>query len=112
MTCPGVDYRSFDVTFLHQTCPDEVRCWLFCAEYDAVDIAAILAAAGFRGLLRTRSRPMPKTAMIRREIHRVCPGLRLRLDMVPPLAVGHHAYDTRISHPGRPIGRETGTGRD
>lgn len=112
VTCPGIDFGEFDAAFLRQTRPDEVHCWLFCAEYDAIDIARILAEAGFRGVLRLRARPLPHGGMIRREIHRVCPGLRLRLDMVPPLADGHHAYETRISHPGLPIRRETLPDRD
>lgn len=97
---PGLDARLFTVDFLHRTRPVEVRCWLFCAEYDALDIAAVLAAAEFAGTLRTRSRPMPRASLIRREIQRICPGLRVQMDMVVPLAGAHHTYEAGIWCPG------------
>lgn len=100
MTCASVDFRGFSADFLRARRPDEVRCWLFCAEYDAIDIAIVLAEVQFSGILRTRSRPMPQGAMIRREIRRACAGLRLRLDMVPPVGDAHHAYEAEITFPG------------
>ncbi len=102
-TCPRVDVRLFTPDFLLRAQPAEVRCWLFCAEYDALDIARVLRAVAFEGLLRTRSVALPRANIIRREILRECPGLRIVLDTSRPSSTthcgAHHAYEAGVLFP-------------
>ncbi len=101
-----LDYRLFSAEFVQRVQPNEVACWLFCAEYDAVDIARILAQASYGGTLRTRSVPLPRPGIIRREILRECPGLRLVMETGRPDCGGHHPYEAGVLFPGPVVERD------
>lgn len=98
--CAALDHGQFTADYVARTRPAEVWCWLFCAEYDALDIARILAVAGFPGRLRTRSLALARSTMVRREILRVCPGLRLSMEMARTAQGALHPYEAGVLYPG------------
>lgn len=113
-TISCLNYRRFTPEFVQRIQPEEVACWLFCAEYDALDIVRILVLAGFSGTLRTRSAPLPRPGIVRREILRECAGqtagsgagLRLIMETGRPHSGANHAYEAGVLYPGPVVAQD------
>jgi hypothetical protein len=70
-----------------------VYCWLFCAHYDAMDIAKILGTMDFRGDLVACSARIPNPRMIQQEVARMVPAVSFILLEAPMLAQTNKAYE-------------------
>lgn len=75
-----LNFARLNVGMIKQIDPDEVSCWLFCAAYDATDIARLLHGAGFRGRLRVQAGDLPRPEMIRKELSALAPGVTIDID--------------------------------
>lgn len=60
---------------LERIAPDVVLSALFTAEFDALDLARLLADLGFCGRYRALSQTLPRPAVIRSEVSGVAPDL-------------------------------------
>lgn len=96
-----LSYRALSAEKLHQIAPGRVSSWLFCAAYDAYDIAQILSDAGFGGTYTAFAATLPSKALVRREIRACFPGLKFELHCPSELPAEAAAYHRIIAHPAR-----------
>jgi len=73
---------------------DHVISWLFCAQYDAVDVAKHLHDQGFKGRYTAISCKLPRSAVVTREMRVLFPGLDFHVQMIGKTGVGNHTYET------------------
>lgn len=89
-----VAYRALDPGLILRTAPDLVMCWLFCARYDAVDVARILCACRFEGRLVIAAPALPRPALVERELRTQFPSLDILLRSpvsLPGRVAAYHA---------------------
>ena len=91
-----VDFCDLTAGLLARLQPAEVHGWLFCSEYDGMDLARIARTAGFAGVMVLRSVPLPRPGLVRRELAQVCPAMTVRLDPVTGAMGGNHVYERFI----------------
>ncbi len=78
-TTLDLEHSRLSPETLCQIAPDHVVSWLFCARYDAYDVAHLLTKAQFRGTYHAVAAHLPKKALVTREIRACFPGLDFRL---------------------------------
>lgn len=76
-------FRGLTVEALGRHDPAEVMTPLVGQGCDAGQVAQILVACGFRGSLRVICPALPDSAMVRRELAAMAPGLRI--DLILPV---------------------------
>ncbi len=99
-----LSYRAFRDCDLADLAPDCVISWLFCPEYDALDIASTLSAQGVLAPYRAVSCDLPRPAIVRRELNHAYPDVDF--DLIPHQDLGHGhpgpaartAYEKTILH--------------
>lgn len=90
-------FAEFQCTALDPPHPSRILCWLFCHDYDALDIAKILKRIDYKGTLCTVSLPLPAQDIIRREIDQIYPGLLIEMQTLRSPKGGHHPYEQLIA---------------
>lgn len=76
---------ALTATLLDRLRPPAVVLALFCPVNDTMRMLDRLQGTGYRGRVLVLSPPLPDVAMVRRELERAAPGLRLRLVEVDDL---------------------------
>lgn len=66
-------FDAIDATFLAAQDPDVVLSPLMTPDHDVLDLARVLAEAGYRGALRAYCAPLPVPEVIRREVAQIWP---------------------------------------
>ena len=74
-------FSSLNAPHLASLAPEEVLYALFCAEYDANDIAGILAQIGSHAVLCLYAQGLRNPKMVLRELARSFPGLTFRIEV-------------------------------
>ncbi len=70
-----VAFHELTPELLELVRPQIVLSPLLCSAFDCMDLADVLARAGFRGRYRALSPDLPEPELIRTEIRSACPGL-------------------------------------
>lgn len=76
----SVSFSALGAAHLAGLAPEEVHCALFCAEYDANDIAGLLSQCGSRAALCLYAQGLRNPKMVIRELTRSYPGLTIRIE--------------------------------
>jgi hypothetical protein len=90
-------FEQLTADILRQIAPDTVASWLFCAQYDAYDVARILTDARFEGRYFAMAEALPHRAAIEREISHCFPGLQFRVLCPAPLSARVARYHKLIA---------------
>ncbi|MGC8202420.1 hypothetical protein ACP2AV_06920 [Aliiroseovarius sp. PTFE2010] len=69
------DFYEIDAALLDMIRPEFVLSPAICAQFDCLDLAAVLHAAGFKGMFRALTGQLPAPDIIRREVAACYPGL-------------------------------------
>lgn len=82
----GQRYISVDFEDLQRRASDlenvpRVLAWLYCGRYDVLDVAERLTRAGYEGRLTAVCRPLPKKAVVEREMKRNFPRIVFDVEM-------------------------------
>ncbi len=73
-------FSALSAAHLAELAPDEVHCALFCAEYDANDIAGLLTQCGSHAALCLYAQGLRNPKIVIRELTRSFPGLSIRIE--------------------------------
>lgn len=66
-------FGAIDAAFLAEQMPDVILAPLMSPEHDILDLARVLAGAGYRGALRAYCAPLPRPEVVRREVAQIWP---------------------------------------
>lgn len=75
---------------------DRIFCWLFCKDYDVLDVAATLDKRDFRGTLIALSWKIPKPNMIKSEVKSNYPALSFEIEQLNDALSGNQKYERFI----------------
>ena len=79
-----VDFADVTGDLLDRLRPDVVLSALMAEGFDALDLAATLAALSYRGAYRSIGVDLPNPAAIRREVMAAAPGLDFEILLISP----------------------------
>ena len=102
-------YDQITTDLFHQIQPDNVVSWLYCAQYDACDVAELLCRARFRGRYHAAAASLPRARMVEREIRARFPELDFVIDCQVPLSGDSARYHAMICAASLGAGADAGT---
>lgn len=79
-------FDAIDAAFLAEQMPDVILAPLMSPDHDILDLARVLAEAGYRGALRAYCAPLPRPDVVRREVAQIWPEGDFDILDVPPSA--------------------------
>lgn len=94
----NLDFDRLTPETLHQIAPDHVTSWLFCARYDAYDVARHLTDARYSGTYHAVAPRLPKKSLVAREIKTCFPDLDFQLVSPAELSIRAARYFSFIAN--------------